>query len=89
MAENVSSTQVIARILQEGRRRKEWEGRDETALVIKDKSKKKQVHCYKCSKVGHIKKNCQAGGGGAAEKPTANNTVKNFGFMAVEAPEVH
>lgn len=85
----ITSASVIARILQEDRRRKERDGGSagETGLMAKGKLKKR-VRCFNCGKAGHMKKDCWAKGGGAQDKQKANNAVDDdFGFMAVEIPD--
>nr|AAZ28935.1 polyprotein [Phanerochaete chrysosporium RP-78] len=84
-ADNLTSAQVIARILQEDKRRKEREGaKGDSALLAKSK-KKARPRCHNCGKQGHLKKDCWASGGGAADKPKANDAVDGeFGFIAAE-----
>lgn len=80
----LTSASIIARILQEDRRRKERDSASGDAALVA-KQKKKCTKCFNCGKTGHIRKDCWAKGGGAQDKPKANDAVdEDFGFMAIE-----
>ena len=86
---DLKSQELIGILIDESRRRKEREGSGAVTMQAKPKGKKDAMdkECFNCHKMGHIKADCWAKGGGKEGQGPKGRKGKNRANQATETTE--